>query len=421
MPRYHIWTIGCQMNKADSAYISDCLERMGLLPAARADEADIIVLNSCVVRQSAESRVVNKLNSLSSAKGDRMLVLTGCMVDSDSDCVRKRFPQVDLAFAPQDFPILFRFLKEQGLSEEGWESNTCAVRYRPVAFVNIIKGCDNFCSYCIVPYRRGTERSRPVADIVHEVEGLVAGGTKEVTLLGQNVNSYGHDLPDRPVLSDLLTELDRIGGLARIRFLTSHPKDMSQQLIDAMADLGKVCEHLSLPVQAGDDDILRAMGRGYTSEQYIGLVERIRRAVPGVALSTDVIVGFPGENEERFERTYDLLSRLRFDTVHVACYSPRQGTVAAREMKDSVSAGDKIRRRKLVEELQESIAAEINDRLRGKRVEVLVEGRKKGKWWGRTRADKLVFFSDAADRTGQLVDIEVTRTGPWSLQGNLVD
>jgi tRNA-2-methylthio-N6-dimethylallyladenosine synthase len=408
------------MNKADSAYISDCLERMGLHPVARAEEADLIVLNSCVVRQSAENRVVNKLDSLRSMKGDRILVLTGCMVDLDIDSLGQRFPQVDLAFVPQDFPILLSFLEERGLTQVGWESNTFAVRSRPTAFVNIVQGCDNFCSYCIVPYRRGRERSRPVADIVREVEGLVAGGTKEVTLLGQNVDSYGHDLPDKPILSDLLAELNRVGGLSRVRFLTSHPKDMSQRLINAMANLDRVCEHLSLPVQAGDNDVLRAMGRGYTSEQYVELVAAIRSAVPGVALSTDVIVGFPGESEEQFEKTYDLLSSLRFDTVHVACYSPRQGTVAAREMEDSVSAREKIRRRKLVEELQEKVSTEINQELLGQKVEVLVEGRKKGRWWGRSRTDKLVFFSDAGDRTGQLVDIKITHASPWSLRGKLV-
>jgi len=408
------------MNKADSSFISECLEGMGMHPADGAEEADIIVLNSCVVRQSAESRVVNKLNSFRSVKGDRVLVLTGCMVDSDIDGLRKRFPQVDLAFPPQDFNTLLSFLKEHRLASERQGGIEVVLKIRPTAFVNIIQGCDNFCSYCIVPYRRGREKSRPMPDIVREVEGLAASGTKEVTLLGQNVDSYGHDLPSKPTLAGLLAELNRVDCLARIRFLTSHPKDMSRQLIDAMANLDKVCEHLSLPVQAGDDDILRAMGRGYTSGQYIGLVERIRRAVPGAAISTDVIVGFPGESEGQFSKTYELLSALRFDTVHVACYSPRQGTAASREMVDDVPLRDKTRRRKLVEELQEGIASEINKRLLGQKVEVLVEGRRKGKWWGRTRTDKLVFFKDLNNHLGQLADIKVTDTSPWSLQGEPV-
>jgi tRNA-2-methylthio-N6-dimethylallyladenosine synthase len=213
--------------------------------------------------------------------------------------------------------------------------------------------------------------------------------------------------------------LNRIDGLSRIRFLTSHPKDMSQQLIEAMADLDKVCEHVSLPLQAGDDDILKAMRRGYTVAQYKSLVERIHRAIPEVALSTDVIVGFPGESQRQFQKTYDVLRELRFDTVHIAAYSPRAGTIAARQLEDDVSPAEKIRRRKMLEGLQEGIAAEINAGLLGRTVEVLVEGRKKGRWWGRTRTDKLVFFEDEADRFGRLVDVEIKHAGPWSLQGEI--
>ncbi|MCK4697515.1 MAG: MiaB/RimO family radical SAM methylthiotransferase, partial [Dehalococcoidia bacterium] len=268
-------------------------------------------------------------------------------------------------------------------------------------------------------YRRGRERSRPVAEVICEVEELAMRGVKEVILLGQNVDSYGHDLPEMHTLADLLAELNQIDGLARIRFLTSHPKDMSQRLIEAMAQLEKVCEHLSLPLQAGDDDILRAMRRGYTVQQYRQLVGRIRHALPYLAMSSDVIVGFPGESEGQFGKTYDLLRELRFDTVHVACYSPRPGTIAARKLRDEVPAEEKIRRRKKIEMLQEGIATEINRKLLGQTVEVLVEGRKKGKWWGRTRTDKLVFFEDEADRMGQLVEVKLEKTSPWSLQGGL--
>jgi tRNA-2-methylthio-N6-dimethylallyladenosine synthase len=263
-------------------------------------------------------------------------------------------------------------------------------------------------------------------EIVCEVEGLARRGVKEVTLLGQNVDSYGRDFfekfekPEKPALADLLEELNRVDGLARIRFLTSHPKDMSERLIEAMAHLDKVCEHLSLPFQAGDDDILRAMRRGYTVAQYRHLIGRIRQAIPHIALSTDVIVGFPGESEEQFQRTYDLLGELRFDTVHVACYSPRPGTIASRRLIDDVPYEEKVRRRKMVEHLQEGIATEINACLLGSTVEVLVEGRKKGKWWGRTRGDKLVFFEDEADHLGQLVKVKIERTSPWSLQGSVV-
>jgi tRNA-2-methylthio-N6-dimethylallyladenosine synthase len=246
----------------------------------------------------------------------------------------------------------------------------------------------------------------------------VERGAKEITLLGQNVDSYGHDLPDKPGLADLLQELNSIERLTRIRFLTSHPKDMSQKLIQSVASLEKVCEHISLPVQAGDDEILQAMGRSYTVQSYRELVEQIRFAIPTVALATDIIVGFPGETEEQFQRTIDLLSDLRFDTVHIAAYSARPGTLAAKRLKDNVSLTEKRRRLQEVEELQGEIASEINARLLGHNMEVLAEGKKKGKWYGRTRTDKLVFFEDEGDWLGQLVNIEVKKTSPWALQGS---
>jgi tRNA-2-methylthio-N6-dimethylallyladenosine synthase len=415
--RYHIWTIGCQMNKADSECISSYLEHIGYQPSPKADEAEIIVLNGCVVRQSAEDRVINKLNSLKSLRRGKILALTGCIVDSSLEDLSHRFPHVDLFFAPQAFRELARYLEELGLAPAGSDWDFSNPTPRPSAFVTIIRGCDNFCSYCIVPYRRGREQSRPVTEIVCEARELSVHGTREVILLGQNVDSYGHDLPDRPTLAGLLAELDQIDGLSRIRFLTSHPKDMSERLIESMAGLEKVCEHLSLPLQAGDDDILRAMGRGYNAVHYRQLVGRIRRSISHIALSTDVIVGFPGESDKQFQKTYDILRELRFDTVHVACYSPRPGTIAARELQDNVPPDEKIRRREKIEALQEGIATEINRRLLGETVEVLVEGRKKGRWWGRTRTDKLVFFEDKSDHVGQLVNVRVEKTSPWSLQG----
>ncbi|MFW6126253.1 MAG: tRNA (N6-isopentenyl adenosine(37)-C2)-methylthiotransferase MiaB [Chloroflexota bacterium] len=421
MPGYDIWTIGCQMNKADSARIASYLERSGYQPSPRAEDASIIVLNSCVVRQSAESRVVNKLDALKSLKkaANPLIILTGCMVGPRTDGLKRRFPHVDLFLRPQRFPELAQFLVSRGLAAEGPDPASILPVATTSAFVPIIEGCDNFCSYCIVPYRRGRERSRPLQEVVAEVECLVSRGTKEVILLGQNVNSYGHDLPHRPDLARLLTELQDVDRLSRIRMVTSHPKDMSARLIDAMAGLDKVCEHLSLPFQAGDNRVLHAMRRGYTIEHYRTLVRRIRDAVPGVALSTDVIVGFPGETREQFRRTLDTLEQLRFDTVHVAAYSPRAGTVAARKLIDDVPQHEKRRWRQAIEQLQEGIAREINARLIGTKVEVLVEGRRNGKWWGRTRGDKLVFFEDDANRVGQLVTLTVERTGPWSLQGRV--
>ena len=409
---YYIWTIGCQMNKAESERLGSYLESLGYQATATTEEADFIVLNSCVVRQHAENRVINKVNALKPLKRSRpnlTLAVTGCLVNSKVDQLRKSLPQVDYFFQPGEYP--------PWLETEGDLHTITPLHPSPSTFVPIIQGCDNFCSYCIVPYRRGRERSRPVAEIASEVRQLVQRGTKEVTLLGQNVDSYGHDLPHQPSLADLLCQLNTIDGLARIRFLTNHPKDMSPKLIEAVARLDKVCEHISLPVQSGNNDILKAMRRGYTVENYRHLITQIRSRIPGVALSTDVIVGFPSETEEQFQQTFDLLSELRFDTVHVAVYSPRPGTIASKKFEDNIPLAEKRERLHKMEQLQERIATEINRQLWGETVEVLVEGEKKGKWYGRTRTDKLVFFIDNSDCLGQLVTIRIGKTSPWSLQG----
>ena len=411
MPQYHIWTIGCQMNKAESERLGSFFEQQGYQATASAEEADIIVLNSCVVRQSAESRVANKLNALEALKRARpevTLAVTGCWVNSNMEQLKEKTPHVDYFFKPGDCP--------PWLEREEWGQ---VLLQKPMisTYIPIIQGCNNFCSYCIVPYRRGRERSRPVAEIVCEVGELARRGTKEVILLGQNVDSYGHDLDGIPDLADLLGELNNINGLARIRFLTNHPKDMSTKLIETIARLDKVCEQISLPVQSGSNDILKAMRRGYNIEHYRQLVNEIRSRIPGVALSTDVIVGFPSESCEQFQQTYDLLSEMRFDTVHIAAYSPRPETTAARELEDNVPTDEKKRRLDEIEQLQEGIASEINARLLGETVEVLVEAKKGGKWQGRTRTDKLVFFTDNVDYSGQLVPVKIEYTSPWSLQG----
>jgi len=413
MPQYYIWTIGCQMNKAESERLGSYLEQLGYQPTPTAEEADLVVLNSCVVRQSAENRVINKLNSLKSLKRlcpGLTLAVTGCLVDSEVDQLKNNFPQIDYLFKPGDYP---QWLGKAELAQ------VLPQHPSPSTFVPIIQGCNNFCSYCIVPYRRGRERSRPIEEITDEVKELVHRGVKEVTLLGQNVDSYGHDLPNQPDLADLLTELNTIDGLARIRFLTNHPKDMSTKLIEAIAYLDKVCEQISLPAQSGDNDILKAMRRGYTVEHYRQLITQIRSKIPAVALSTDVIVGFPSESSQQFQQTVNLLSELRFDTVHVAVYSPRPETIASRQFEDNIPLAEKRERLHIIEQLQESIAAEINAHLLDKTVEVLVEGRKKGKWQGRTKTGKLVFFNNNNDCLGQPVKIRIERTSPWSLQGKI--
>ncbi len=401
------------MNKAESERLASYLEHLGYQSSSKAEEADLILLNSCVVRQSAETRVLNKLHALQAIKKERPLVtiaLTGCIISPDSEKIKRAFPYVDYFFPPGEFPTWL------GVPE--WEQ--ILPSKSPVAeYVPIMQGCNNFCSYCIVPYRRGRERSRPSSEIVCEVNELVRRGVREVTLLGQNVDSYGHDLPEMPDLATLLYQLNPIEDLYRLRFLTNHPKDMKPELISAIANLDKVCEQINLPVQAGDDEILKAMRRGYTVDQYRELIERIRAKVPDISLSTDVIVGFPGETDRQFQNTYNLLSDIRFDLVHVAAYSPRPGTLAAREMEDDVPADAKKERLAKVEQLQAEIAGEINARFQEKTVEVLVEGREKGKWTGRTRGDKLTFFSDKGDFQGQLLNVKVTHTSPWSLSGKL--
>jgi len=426
MLRYFIWTIGCQMNKAESRQIADYLDSAGCQAATSFSNADLVILNTCVVRQSAENKVLGTLGLLKGLKNKNpnlQILVTGCLVDSDTQELKRRFPHVDLLFKPGDFQELIAWGQKQDIPIEHrllrYARNDTWMLPSPCAFIPIIQGCDNFCSYCIVPYRRGREVSRPIGEIVCEVEELVRRGIKEVTLLGQNVDSYGHDLPGHPDLADLLNELSNIDGLVRIRFLTNHPKDMSLKLIDTVASLNKVCEHLELPVQAGDDDILRAMRRGYTVERYRELVHTIRRKIPQISLSTDIIVGFPGETEEQFEHSLSLLEEIRFDVVHVAAYSPRPGTIAWREYKDEIPSMVKKERLNKIEELQAAVASEINSQLQGRQVEVLVEGKKKGKWLGRTRSNKLVFFEDAGNWLGQLARIQIEKTSPWSLRGEV--
>ena len=435
MLRYYFWTIGCQMNKAESQRIAGYLDAAGYQAAASFSDADLVVLNTCVVRQSAENKVLGTLGLLKGLKNEHpnlRILVTGCLVNSNTQELKRRFPHVNLLFKPGDYPELVAWGQKQGiLFEQGslrcpfpalktsTHYNDAGMTSSPCVYIPIIQGCDNFCSYCIVPYRRGREVSRPVEEIVYEVKELARQGIKEITLLGQNVDSYGHDLPGHPDLADLLNELNGIDDLARIRFLTNHPKDISLKLIDAVASLNKVCEHLELPVQAGDDDILKTMRRGYNVKRYRELVQTIRRKIPQMSLSTDIIVGFPGETEEQFEKSLSLVKDMKFDVVHVAAYSPRPGTLAWREYQDNIPASVKKDRLNKIEELQAAVASDINLQLQGKEVEILVEGRKNVKWFGRTQSNKLVFFEDTGDWLGQLARIQIEKISPWSLGGKV--
>ena len=424
MQSYYVWTVGCQMNKADSERLESALDQMGLAPGASAREADVIVLNSCVVRESAEDRVVGMLTHLKPVKQkdpDKVLALMGCMVGPRKDQLTDRFPYVDVFMQPQQYDPLIEFLGDRlGIDPEGCVGPLTATP-DVATFIPVIHGCDKFCSFCIIPYRRGREVSRTIEDIINESVHLVRRGVKEVTLLGQNVDSYGHDLPGSVDLGNLLAAVNEVEGLERVRFLTSHPNDMSDSIIDAIAKLDKVCEHVNLPFQAGDDQVLADMRRGYTNAEYRKKIERIRDRIPNVSLATDLIVGFCGETDEQFERTAELVRDIGFDKVHAAAYSTRPGTISARLMQDDVLADEKQRRLKVIEEIQESVSAGINARLMDTTQQVLVEGRRKGRWFGRNRNDKLVFFDSADDLKGQMVDVRIERTTPWSLQGALED
>jgi tRNA-2-methylthio-N6-dimethylallyladenosine synthase len=423
MYSYHLWTIGCQMNTADSERLGAALDQMGLQSVDKATDADLIVLNSCVVRQNAEDKVVGNLTSLQPLKTkqpQRVIALMGCMVGPEIKELERRFPYVDVFMRPQQYGPLLDLVGERlGLDWEGCVGPLTPTRPDVTCYVPIIHGCDLMCTFCIIPYRRGRQASRPVSEVVREVEALAGRGVKEVTLLGQTVDAYGHDLPDQPNLADLLGQLDGISGLERIRFLTSHPSFFDDRIIEAVATLPKVCEHVNLPVQAGDDDVLRRMRRPYTRQEYVDLVHRIRDNIPEASMSTDIIVGFPGETQSQYQRSLDLVAELRFDKVHCAAYSPRPGTIANRTMADDVSAAEKVERRVGLEKLQEGILAEANSALLGQEQEILVEGRHKGKWQGRTRSNKLVYLQDEADCLGQLVNVTITKSTPWSLQGIL--
>jgi tRNA-2-methylthio-N6-dimethylallyladenosine synthase len=437
--KYHIWTEGCQMNVADSQRVAVALERLGYESTPRPENADVIVMNTCVVRQSAEDKAYGRLSSLRPIKERRpevVINLMGCLVGVKSyEQLKQRFPYVDVFSPPSDPGPLLAYLTQAESRE--LEQTETEQRYALMdeeelglpkdargqlvaAFLPVVLGCSHACTYCIIPYRRGVECSRPPTRILAEARSLAAQGVREITLLGQIVDRYGKDLPDGPNLAGLIRQLHEIDGLLRIRFLTSHPNWMTDELLDVVAELPKVCPHIEVPIQAGDDAVLEAMKRGYTADDYRRLVARIRQRIPGVSIATDIIVGFPGENAEQFQHTYDLLDELRLDVAHLARYSPRPGTVASRRMLDDVTAEEKLRRFRLLEELQEKIAAEIHAGYLGKNVPVLFEELVKGRWKGRTPTNKLVFTASQENLRGQELQVEITWTGPWSMQGRLV-
>ncbi len=428
------------MNVADSQRVGSSLEHLGYTFTETIEEADVIVLNTCVVRQSAEDKAMGRVTSLRPLKQQNpnlVINLMGCMVGvRGAEKLRERLPYVDVFSPPSDpGPLISHLTQGEVHSLENSETTRRFLMMDdelilPIAeqgklisaHVPIVYGCSHACTFCIIPSKRGGERSRLVGDIVAEVRSLARQGVKEVTLLGQIVDRYGKDIPDGPNLAGLLRVVhDAQGaeGIERIRFLTSHPNYFTEELMDTIAELPKVMPHIEVPIQAGDDEVLLNMKRGYTQQEYRDLIEKIRNKIPDCSIATDIIVGFPGETDEQFMETYRVLSELRLDVAHLARYSSREGTVATRRMDDNVSDEEKMRRFRMLEELQEEVVTEINKKYLGATVDVLFEEKVKGRWRGRTPTNKLVFVESDDDLKGRIVPVMVTWTGPWSMQANL--
>ncbi|MFL5927602.1 MAG: MiaB/RimO family radical SAM methylthiotransferase [Gaiellaceae bacterium] len=505
LPRFTVWTLGCQMNRSDSEEMAGRLLASGCEEASGFDDADLIVINSCAIREAAEQKVIGRqgvLANLKRANPALRVVLTGCSVrEPDRDGLARRYPAVDLFLRPDEEPELVDRLglgsaqAPVGLMAAAGSVGATTVVGRAVvgaadrlsstragavaggavaresaisAWLPIIYGCDKTCTYCIVPFSRGPERSRPFDDILDEARNLAAAGYREVTLLGQNVNSYGHDLrPEprfghiaterwagrrldlgsRPDLAELIRAIDGLRtadgrpAIPRLRFVTSHPWDLSDRLIAAMADCPSVCEHLHLPVQSGDNAVLRRMGRQYSTEHYLERLARIREAVPGIAISTDIIVGFCGETQAQFESTLRLLETVRYDQVFAAAYSPRPGTPATK-LADDVPAAEKRRRLNELLAVQEAIGFERNRAWEGRTVEVLVDtvvpprsheheeagegsptahtteaGADHVRLSGRSRHHKLVHLIGSPELVGRLVDVRIEHASPYALRG----
>jgi tRNA-2-methylthio-N6-dimethylallyladenosine synthase len=502
LPRFHIWTLGCQMNRSDSEEMAGALLAAGCAEAGSVEAADLVVINTCAIREAAEQKVIGRMGALSRFKAANpalQVVLTGCAVRADNVAtLPRRFPAVDLFLRPDEEPELVDRLGLAGPTAPG----PLAGRQQPIvrvgrgsaaaadllpasraasvgegrvaresahqAWLPIVYGCDKTCTYCIVPFSRGPERSRPFDEVVAEAQALAEAGYREVTLLGQNVNSYGHDLPPeprfanvhaarrlgrqipldgRPDIAALLRAIDGIrdaaGGprIPRLRFVTSHPWDLGERLIAAMASCPSVCEHLHLPVQSGDDTVLRRMGRQYSVEAYLELVARLRAAVPAISLTSDVIVGFPGETEAQFERTLDLLRTVHYDQVFAAAFSARPGTPAAR-LPDDVPPAEKRRRLNALLALQERMGLASLRRFEGTTSEVLVEAIRPQRSHdhapddlapapradpaavrlaGRNRQNRLVHFDGPAELVGRLVPVRILAAGPYALRGEALD
>ncbi len=430
MKRYHVTTFGCQMNEHDSERMKGMLESLGYSEVGERDEADLILFNTCSIRESADNRLIGHLGEakrLKTENPDRVVGVGGCWAQSVKDEIFERFPFVDVAFGPGQVPKLAEFLTSESLSAQGFFEFEGFTGHLPMkrerdfqAWMQISVGCNCRCSYCIVPSTRGREVSRPAAELIAEAERLAADGVREVTLLGQNVNSYGRDLPKdaKTTFAELLTAIDAIDGIDRIRYTSPHPKDMKEDVIRAHAELPALCEHIHLPLQAGSSRILKAMRRTYNRERYLDRVAMIREHVPDVSLTTDIIVGFPGETEAEFEETLEVVEQVRYDSAFTFIFSPRRGTEAAGLDGQLPHAVKRDRMERLVEAVQRC-AQERAQRFVGRTMDVLVEGPSRtdpSKLRGRTRHNKTVNFEGLA-QPGELAHVEIHSATSTTLAG----
>ena len=434
---YLIRTFGCQMNQHDSQFVAAMLNAIGGTPVDDADNADVIVINTCSVRETAENKILGYIDSLKRVKRSHpglIIAVVGCMVSKEEkiNAVLEKRKHIDIVLGTRSLYRLPHYLEKcqaekgpfvefdlNGDIPEGRE-HVREESFR--AYLTIMYGCDNFCSYCIVPYVRGREKSREMKDILAEARRLVQDGVKEIMLLGQNVNSYGKGLKEKTTFADLIRELNGIEGLERIRYMTSHPKDFSDEIIDAIAASPKVCRHFHLPFQAGSDRILKEMNRHYQRSYYLDLMKKIKERFPGSVLTTDIIVGFPGETEEDFEDTLDILKQVEFDNAYTFLYSPRKGTPAA---KSEEQISDDVKRERLTRlmDFQNTVSLKKNQAMLGKEYLLLGEGKSKNNnamQSGRTEGNKLVHFSSEEDYTGNFVKVIIEEAHTWSLKGRIV-
>jgi tRNA-2-methylthio-N6-dimethylallyladenosine synthase len=433
---YHILTYGCQMNEHDSEKISGMLTSIGYEETNDDKNADLVIFNTCLIRENAELRVFGKLGEVKGIKRNNpemLVAVCGCMMQRQEirEKVLKKFSFVDIIFGTNtihELPMLIYNAEINKRKSVGIIDNTESIyenmpkqrKFKHKALVNITYGCNNFCTYCVVPYVRGREKSREPNEIIQEIRALAEDGCKEVTLLGQNVNSYGSNSENKFTFAELLYEINKIDGIERIRFMTSHPKDLTDDLIKAIKECDKVCKHVHLPVQAGSNEVLRRMNRKYTKEHYLNLVEKLKKAVPDIAITTDIIVGFPGETEEDFLETIDIVKRVQYDSAFTFLYSVREGTKAA-TMEDQVPVDVKHERFDRLLDVLYPIVLCKNEQCIGKVFPVLVESAENGKLTGRTEHFRLVHFKGSSELIGEIVNVRITNVKTFHTEGIIVE